>query len=96
MFAYFRAPLSWKELARRTIADTFEDDCFGLAAQLAFYYFLSVFPALLFLVSLLRYVPLGTTLTAALTQLEAVLPQEMLAFIREQIEQRRRAATAGC
>lgn len=87
MFAYFRSPLSWKELARRTVVDTLEDDCPGLAAQLAFYFFLSVFPALLFIVSLLAYVPIGTTLGATIGQLEAILPQEMVAFLRDQIEQ---------
>lgn len=87
VFAYFRAPISWRELARRTIADTFEDDCPGLAAQLAFYFFLAVFPALLFLVSLLAYVPLGATLSEAVTRLEAILPAEIVSLIREQIEQ---------
>ncbi len=87
MFVYFRAPLSWRELARRTIADTLEDDCPGLAAQLAFYFFLAVFPALLFLVSLLVYVPVGTTIGTAVTQLETILPAEIVAFIREQLDQ---------
>lgn len=87
MFAYFRAPLSWQELARRTIADTLADDCPGLAAQLAFYFFLAVFPALLFIVSLLAYVPLGATLGGAVEQLQAVLPQEIVIFIRRQIDQ---------
>lgn len=87
MFAYFRAPLSWRELARRTVADTLEDDCPGLAAQLAFYFFLAVFPALLFLVSLLAYVPVGTTVGAAVAELETILPAEIVAFIRQQIEE---------
>jgi membrane protein len=91
MFAYFRAPVSWRELARRTVADTLADDCPGLAAQLACYFFLAVFPALLVLVSLLAYVPLGTTLGDTVAQLEAVLPAEIVAFIREQID----AAIAG-
>ena len=87
MFAYFRSPLPWRELARRTIRDTLEDDCFGLAAQLAFYFFLAVFPALLFLVSLLGYVPLDTRLGAALAQLETLVPAEIVAFLREQIDE---------
>jgi membrane protein len=87
VFAYFRFPLTWKELARRTVADTLEDDCSGLAAQLAFYFFLSVFPALLFLVSLLGYVPVETRLAGAIAQLEAVLPQEILQFLREQVDE---------
>jgi membrane protein len=87
VFAYFRSPLPWRELARRTIRDTLEDDCFGLAAQLAFYFFLAVFPALLFLVSLLGYVPLDTRLGAALAQLETLVPAEIVAFLREQIDE---------
>lgn len=87
VFAYFRVPLTWRELTRRTIADTLEDDCLGLAAQLAFYFFLSVFPALLFVVSLLAYVPLDTRLGVALAQLEAFLPSEILQFLRQQIDE---------
>jgi membrane protein len=86
VFAYFRSPLTWRELARRTVRDTLEDDCLGLAAQLAFYFFLSVFPALLFVVSLLGYVPVETRLGSAVAQLEAVLPAEILEFLREQID----------
>lgn len=91
MFAYFRIPLTWRELARRTIADTLEDDCSGLAAQLAFYFFLSVFPALLFVVALVGYLPIDTRITAAIDQLEALLPAEILLFLREQLA----AAFAG-
>lgn len=91
MFVYFRSPVGWRELARRTIADTLEDDCPGLAAQLAFYFFLAVFPALLFLVSLLAYVPVGATIGTALARLEAILPAEIVTFMREQIE----AAVSG-
>jgi membrane protein len=87
VFAYFRSPLTWRELARRTLADTLEDDCPGLAAQLAFYFFLSVFPALLFVVSLLGYVPVETRLAGAVAQLESFLPREILQFLREQIDE---------
>ena len=87
MFAYFRAPLGWKELLRRTVADTIEDDCPGLAAQLAFYFLLSLLPALLFVVSLLAYLPIHESLGPALARLEAFLPAEVLAFLRQQIEE---------
>lgn len=91
MFAYFRVPISWRELARRTIADTLEDDCPGLAAQLAFYFFLSVFPALLFVVALLGYLPIDARLTSAIDELETLLPPEILQFLRSQVD----AALAG-
>jgi membrane protein len=87
VFAYFRSPLPWRELGRRTVADALADDCPGLAAQLAFYFFLAVFPALLFLVSLLASIPIDTRVGSALGQLEAVMPTEVVAFIRAQIDQ---------
>lgn len=87
MFAYFRAPVGWAELGRRTVVDTLEDGVPGLAAQLAFYFFLAVFPTLLFLVSLLAYLPVEPTLGAALARLEAILPSDVLTLVREQIDQ---------
>jgi membrane protein len=86
MLTYFRRPLPWAELARRTIADTFEDDCPGLAAQLAFYFFLSVFPAMLFLVALLGYLPIDARLGSAIEELEALLPGEIVGFLRQQVD----------
>jgi membrane protein len=87
MFAYFRAPVSWIELARRTIVDTFDDGVPGLAAQLGFYFFLAVFPALLFLVSLLAYLPIEPAVTATLERLRAVLPSDVLTILERQIAQ---------
>jgi membrane protein len=45
--------LSWKELARRVYAETMEDDVLGRSAQLSYYFLLALFPALLFLTSIL-------------------------------------------
>jgi membrane protein len=47
--------LSWKELARRVWAEVQEDDVLGRSAQLAYYFLLALFPALLFIVSLIGY-----------------------------------------
>jgi membrane protein len=87
MFAYFRAPLPWTELARRTIVDTFEDGCPGLAAQLAFYFLLALFPALLFLVSLLAYLPLDAAVNTTLARLQPFLPRDVLALINNEVDQ---------
>src|SRR5918994_2772250 len=87
MFAYFRAPVSWTELLRRTVADTFDDGCPALAAQLAFYFLLAVYPALLFVVSLLAYLPIEPALTTALDRLRTVLPEDVLAIMEQQIAQ---------
>ena len=45
--------LSWRELLKRTTRGTWEDEVFGQAARLAFYYFLGLFPAILLLLLLL-------------------------------------------
>lgn len=95
MFAYFRAPVPWTELARRTVAETLEDGCAGLAAQLAFYFLLGLFPALLFLVSLLSYLPVDPAIESALRRLDAVLPAEVLAIVRTHVEQALSGGSGG-
>jgi membrane protein len=49
------AGLSFKELGKRVYAETQEDDVLGRSAQLAYYFLLALFPALLFIVSLIGY-----------------------------------------
>lgn len=58
MFLYFEKDLGWRELTRRTVKDSIQDDVAGIAAQLAYYFFLALFPALLFLVALASFFPL--------------------------------------
>lgn len=86
MFAYFRVPLPWRELARRTIVDTFEDGCPGLAAQLAFYFLLALFPALLFLVSLIAYLPVDAAIGTMFERLQPFLPRDVLLLIESEID----------
>jgi len=47
------------ELARRTWREVMADDVLGLAAQLSYYFFLALFPAILFLLALASFFPLG-------------------------------------
>jgi hypothetical protein len=54
-----KPPLSWTELARRTWREVVEDDVFGLAAQLSYYFFLALFPAILFLLAVASFFPLS-------------------------------------
>lgn len=87
MFEQFRIPIGPIELGRRTVRDAVEDGVPGLAAQLAFYFFLAVFPALLFLLSLLSYLPVEASIAMALDRLAPVVPREVLVIIRTQIDQ---------
>src|ERR671927_1382792 len=49
------AGLSLTELAKRVYAEVMDDDVLGRSAQLSYYFLLALFPALLFLTSLLGY-----------------------------------------
>jgi membrane protein len=49
------AGLGWKELGKRVYAEVMDDDVLGRSAQLSYYFLLALFPALLFLTSLLGY-----------------------------------------
>lgn len=86
MFAYFRAPLPWTELFRRTIVDTFEDGCPGLAAQLAFYFLLALFPALLFVVSLLAYLPVDAAFDRIVERMRPFLPGDVITLVSAEID----------
>ena len=78
-------PLKWTEVARRTWREIIADDVLGLAAQLSYYFFLALFPALLFLLALASFFPL-TNLTEDVTRaLGPFVSAEVLALIREQM-----------
>ncbi len=49
--------IGWWAVLKRTARETIADNCFGLAAQLAYYFLLSVFPALLVVVALSAFFP---------------------------------------
>lgn len=74
-------------MANRTIKETFADGCPGLAAQLAFYFLLALFPALIFLVALLSYLPVESALYTAVNRLDPIVPSDVLALIRAQVDQ---------
>lgn len=92
---YFRPSLTWTEILKRTVAEIGADNCLGLAAQLAFYFFLALFPALLFLVSLIGYLPVENALASLLEALGAVAPGEALKLLERQIEELSNARQGG-
>ena len=87
MFAYFGVPIPWSEVVQRTVKEIGDDNCLGLAAQLAFYFLMALFPALLFLVALLGYLPVENALSELLTALGTVAPQELVRLLRKQLAQ---------
>jgi len=85
MLKAFRIPIGWTTLAKRTWAEVIADDCLGLAAQLAYYFFLALFPALLFFVAVLSFVPIENLMNTIVGTLSRVAPGEVLSIIQEQI-----------
>jgi membrane protein len=85
MWRPFAIPMSWKELAWRTGREMMADDCFGLAAQLAYFFLLALFPALLFLVALLSFVPVHGVLEFITGGLARVAPGEATKLVQDQV-----------
>jgi membrane protein len=85
MLEALRVPIGWSQLARRTWTEVLADNCLGLAAQLAYYFFLALFPALLFLVAIISFIPIDNLLDTITGTLARVAPSEVLNLIQEQI-----------
>src|SRR5690349_19988448 len=85
MFRLFRPPIGWADLLQRTAREVVADNCLGLAAQLAFYFFLSLFPALLFLVALASFMPMAGLVDAITAALGRIAPQEVIDPVQGQL-----------
>src|SRR5687768_15985238 len=83
--AYLKVPLSWGEIAKRTVRETINDNCLGMAAQLAYYFFFALFPTLLFMLAVASYFPVERLIDDMVAMLGGVAPPEAVAIITEQI-----------
>ena len=79
-------PLSWSELARRTWREVIEDDVLGLAAQLSYYFFLALFPAILFLLAVASFFPLSNITDDVGRSLGPFVSPQVLELIKEQMQ----------
>ena len=77
--------LSWTELARRTWREVVDDDVLGLAAQLSYYFFLALFPAILFLIALASFFPLSNITDDVGRSLGPFVSRQVLELIQEQM-----------
>lgn len=69
----------------RTGREFIADDCLNLAAQLAYYFFLAIFPALLFLLSLASFFPLHEVSDNGVAALAPIAPGDVLQIVRDQM-----------
>ena len=79
--------LRWGDILRRAGRSVYDDDCFGWAAELAFFWFLALFPALLFVVALASSFPMQHFVDVVMEDLVHLVPSEMLVLVREQLDQ---------
>jgi membrane protein len=78
--------LGWKELGQRLWLESQKDEIFGRAAQLAYYFLLALFPALLFLTALIGLFPLKETLPELMLYLQTVLPSDALSLLERYLD----------
>ena len=69
-------------LALRVAQKTFDDNVFGLAGQLAFFFLLAVFPFLLLLATLLPYVTQSDALERVVALLQPVVPPRAMSLVQ--------------
>lgn len=87
--------VSWLELARRTWRELLEDDVLGLAAQLSYYFFLALFPAILFLLAIASFFPLGNITDEVGRALGPFVSPQVLELIQEQMRRLANAESSG-
>jgi membrane protein len=87
MFSGLRKPpIAFRELLERTGKEILDDDCLGMAAQLAYYLVLALFPALVVVVALVSYLP-WSVLDSLVSAIDRVAPGEIVKLVRDQISE---------
>ncbi len=75
----------WGLFLRRLQREIGYDDCMGMAAQIAYFNMLGLFPFLLFLISLLSYLPVLAP-EQVLANLSEALPAEVFDMIKDTVQ----------
>ncbi len=79
--------LSWVDFFKQIWTEIQQDDLFGRAAQLGFYFQLALFPALMFLTAMIGLLPIQSMLPQILSYLETVLPVDSMPLIETYLNQ---------
>lgn len=79
--------IRWGEILKRTGRAIYKDDCLGWAGELAFFWFLALFPALLFVVALAGSLPVQHLIDFVVGSLARVAPGDVLVLVQEQLVQ---------
>jgi membrane protein len=95
LLAYLRVPLSWREILTRTGREAIADNLFGMSAQLAYYFFFALFPALLLLIAIASYFPEQTLVDQLFRSMGGFAPPAALSIITDQIRKISEAKPGG-
>ena len=87
--------MTWRDLAVKTYHEVVDDDVLGMAAQLSYYFFLALFPALLFLLALASFFPLQSLTDDLGRVLGPVMSPEMLKLVQDQMRRLGDAESGG-
>ena len=85
MLAHLKVPLSWSEIAKRTLKEFNADNALDLGAQQAYYFFFALFPALLTLISVASFVPIANLIDEVVSVLGRVAPPDVQTIVADQI-----------
>ncbi len=85
VFAHFPRPAGLRALLAGTFNEIVQDNCLGLAAQLAYYFLLALFPALIVLVAVLGLLPIQGIMGEWLDALSRVAPPDVLQLVRHEL-----------
>jgi membrane protein len=80
-----RLPLTWRELLTRTGKEFVADNGLGLAAQLAYYFFFALFPAVLVGIAFASFFPLEHFVDRIVGTLGGIVPGDIIGILQEQI-----------
>ena len=79
--------VGWGAVLKRTGRALYESNCLGWSAELAYYWFLALFPGLLFVVALTSYIPAQTLIDVIVGPLQRVAPADVIGIVRQQLIQ---------
>ncbi len=85
----------WRTIVKATVTAVVDDHCVGLAAQLAYYFLLALFPALLFLVAMVGYFPIQHAVNELLVIVGRIAPRAFIELLAEQLQEIQRGEHAG-
>jgi membrane protein len=83
LLAYLQVPLSWGQILRRTFHEALKDNCLGMAAQLAYYFFFALFPTLLVMIAIADV--FAADVLKMIGGLGGVVPSAALTLVTDQL-----------